>query len=230
MITPILLFINSCLIMKRLQLLLFTLLLTGTVSAQKTSVQKEEGDGYVKITKVVPRWNNKHDLRLGVGSYSLAASLFFDGFGYDDMNHDLKQNIIRNTTRRTPERFWGTYSFSYTYHPRRWFQFGGTVSYGFATQSRRDLQTDEVVVNMNRHAVGIMPTFRFIYMYREKVQLYSAISGGLVFGTGISLPWLDATLIGCSFGKNIFGFAEIGAGVCGWGRVGIGYRFDAKKK
>jgi hypothetical protein len=217
--------------MKRFYLLLLLLATLGTLSAQEVTVERQYGENYTTITRIIPRKVNKHDFRFAVGTYMSGNRQYLhaDCWG-GSCAPDFREQIAYTDTYLTDRRHWGAYSLSYVYHFRRWFQFGGTVSYGFATQSRRDLQTDEVVVNMNRHAVGVMPTFRFIYMYREKVQLYSAISGGLVFGTGISLPWLDATLIGCSFGKNIFGFAEIGAGVCGWGRVGIGYRFDAKKK
>jgi hypothetical protein len=42
--------------------------------------------------------------------------------------------------------------------------------------------------------------------------------------------WADTTLFGCAVGRNLFGFAEIGAGLGGWGRIGIGYRFDSSKK
>lgn len=118
-------------------------------------------------------------------------------------------------------RFVGTYSLSYTYHSRRWFQYGGTVSFGAVTQSRRDNITDEKVEQLNEYMVSVMPTVRFVYLYRENVQLYSSLSLGVVVGTGMGGIWADATLFGCSFGRNLFGFAEIGAGVGGWGRIGL---------
>jgi hypothetical protein len=75
-----------------------------------------------------------------------------------------------------------------------------------------------------------MPTARFVYLYREKVQLYSALSLGINFGSTVPLPCADMTIFGCTFGKSLFGFAEFGTGVGGWGRVGIGYRFGSTKK
>ena len=211
--------------------LILLLFVGGTLSAQRVVERDDEGK-VIKVTRVVPKWDKKHDLRLGVGSYSLAATLFLDGISFvsTDGISDLPEQILNATTRRTPQRYWGGYSFSYAYHSRRWFEVGGTLTYCVASQSRRDLETNKVVKNMDRHALSIMPTCRFNYFYREKVQLYSAISGGVVIGTGFTFPWLDATLFGCSFGKKFFGFAEIGAGIGGWGRAGIGYRFDAKKK
>ena len=72
---------------------------------------------------------------------------------------------------------------------------------------------------------------RFTYLNREKVQLYSAVSLGVTSDFRYEvLPCYDFTLFGCAFGKTLFGFAEIGNGFGGWGRVGIGYRFGSTKK
>ena len=66
--------------MKRLKVLLLLLFVATTLSAQTKSVQKEYGDDYVKITKIVPKWDNKHDLRVGIGSFSLVTDLFMSSF------------------------------------------------------------------------------------------------------------------------------------------------------
>ena len=218
--------------MKRLSLLLLLLFVAGTLSAQQRVVERDEEGRVVKVVRTFPKIENRHSIRVGVGSYSLAAGLFLDGFSccIDYGMSNLPDQIISSTSRLTPQRYWGGYSVSYAYRFRRWFEFGGTVTYCVASQHRRDLETNKIVESMNHHAVSIMPTCRFSYLNREKVQLYSAVSGGVVIGSGFTFPWLDATLFGCSFGKKVFGFAELGAGVGGWGRVGIGYRFDAKKK
>ena len=216
--------------MKRLKLLLLLLLLAGSLSAQNRTVTREVENGNVKVTKIVPVWDKKHDLRLSVGSYSLAATLFTDGFSCCGIEPSFPEEILSNVSYTTPQRFWGAYSLSYAYHTRRWFEVGGTLTYAFTTQQRRYMEDDTLIEKMNGHALSAMATFRFNYLYREKVSLYSTVSVGLVGGTGLALPWMDATLFGCTFGKKVFGFAELGVGLGGWGRVGIGYRFDAKKK
>lgn len=218
--------------MKKLYLLLVLLFVAGSLSAQQRVVERDEEGRVVKVVRTFPKIEDRHSFRVGGGSYSLAAGLFLDGFRgcIDHGMSSLPDQIIYDTTHRTPQRYWGGYSVSYAYRFRRWFEFGGTVTYCVASQHRRDLETNKIVQSMNRHAVSIMPTCRFSYLNREKVQLYSAISGGVVIGSGFTFPWLDATLLGCSFGKKVFGFAELGAGVGGWGRVGIGYRFNTKKK
>jgi hypothetical protein len=94
------------------------------------------------------------------------------------------------------------------------------------------VESKKVVSRDTQYMVSLMPSFRFVYLYREKVQLYSTVSVGLAAGSGMALPWADLTLIGCTFGRKLFGFVELGSltGIGGCGRVGIGYRFDSKKR
>lgn len=185
----------------------------------------------VKITKIYPVWNKKHDFRVGAGSYFSGLDQFLAWNSFNSSTTDkFSQTIDKADTYITDRVFTGIYSFSYTYHTRRWFQYGATVSFGATTCQRRDNTTNQVVENGNLYAVSVMPTVRFVYMYRDMVQLYSSLSLGVVFGSNVPLPYADVTLLGCSVGKKLFGFAEFGAGMNGWGRIGIGYRFDAKKR
>ena len=161
---------------------------SGTLCAQSVTVNKQSDGTKTTITRILPKRVDQHDIRLGVGSLSLASDMFMDAFYFGMVDVDsgypyLPTQMTNATTRRTDRRFWGIYSLSYTYHSRRWLQFGGTVSCGIITQSRHDLNTDKVVADMGNYAVSIMPTVRFVYLYRERVQLYSAISGGVVYNT-----------------------------------------------
>ena len=84
---------------------------------------------------------------------------------------------------------------------------------------------------------------RFDWFRSTYVNLYSTIGVGLILNDIYSIyitsednshylnPWfgVDLTPIGVMAGKRLFGFAEIGAGPSGWGRIGIGYRFDTNK-
>ena len=218
--------------MKTLQFLLLFLFLTGTLSAQNlaSDVDVETDDNIETIVRKRPKRVDKHEFRIGVGSYSMAADAFLDDWGDCDWDPSFRDQMLGFDTYLSARRFVGTYSFSYAYHSRRWFQIGATVSFGAITQSRRDNITNEKIEQLNDYMVGVMPTVRFVYLYREKVQLYSSISLGVVVGTGLGGFWADATLFGCSFGRDLFGFAEIGTGIGGWGRVGIGYRFDSSKR
>ncbi|MBQ3208853.1 MAG: hypothetical protein IJB23_03450 [Alistipes sp.] len=220
--------------MKRLKLLLLLLFVAGTLSAQNSTVQREVTDDYVKITRIIPNWDNKHDLRIGLGSVSLCALGYLDeAFGevYYDVSVPTFRQQVKNADRyKMPQYFTGVFSFSYAFHFRRWLQLGGTVNFAAATRVYRDNLTHKKVEDYSSYFGSIMPTARFIYLNREKVQLYSAVSLGVSITDYEVLPCYDLTLFGCSFGKSIFGFVEIGNGIGGWGRVGIGYRFNAKKK
>ena len=91
--------------------------------------------------------------------------------------------------------------------------------------------TNKKVENENEYLFFVMPTLRFVYLYREKVQLYSALSLGLTYATDDGFnAWGDIALVGCSFGDKVFGFAELGLGLGGNARIGIGVRLESKKK
>jgi hypothetical protein len=66
-------------------------------------------------------------------------------------------------------------------------------------------------------------------MRRKYVQLYSAVGAGVAARfdreVGVIIPMYDLTYFGIVVGKNLYGFAEVGAGVSGFARAGIGYRF-----
>ena len=73
--------------MRSLKTILLALLLciAGTLSAQRSTVQREVTDDYVKITRIIPNWDSKHDLRIGIGGISLCALGYLDeGFGMVD--------------------------------------------------------------------------------------------------------------------------------------------------
>ncbi len=219
--------------MKRLNLLLVAVLIVFTATAKNKTVTYN-ADNTITVSKTLPNFEKKHDLRVGLGSLSFTQSLLLDSWGCDCCElvgpKNLRENVLQASTHLSPEYYTGMFSLSYTYHTRRWFQYGGTLYFGAITRSRFDNDTGKKVENLNSYAGGVMPTVRFVYLYREKVQLYSAVSLGVCFNEYEVIPWGDLTLFGCSFGKKLFGFVELGAGFGGWGRVGIGYHFNAGKK
>ena len=197
-------------------------------SREKTVV-KTDSTKVITIVKTIPHFTPKHDFRVGVGTVSLPILLAYGGV-YDEYYPDFRRDMANADTYLTPEYFWGNYSLSYTYHDRKWLQYGGHVVFGAMTQSRRDAYTNNEVENMDNYLLSVMPTVRFNWFYREAVQMYSSVSLGAVTDFEDLYVWGDVTLVGCSFGRKFFGFAELGLGMSGWARAGIGYRFNAKKK
>ena len=205
--------------------------------AEKTvkSYYTKNGDE-LKLFKqiVLPKRIDKHDIRLGVGSLGLFSYLLLNDsyYDYDMIQPGFGSQLAEADTYRTPRWFVGNYTLSYVYHDRRWLQYGGLVSFGASTCRTRHAVTGKTLENHNMYMFGVMPMVRFVWYWREKVQLYSSVAFGVMmtdFDYEV-FPWGDVTLIGCSFGRKFFGFAELGGGMSGVLRVGMGYRFDAAGK
>lgn len=204
----------------------------GAMAQSRTrSVVETDSTTVVTIVKTIPKFSPKHDIRVGIGTVSLPTLLALDeGWGYDDYYHDFRRDMQFADTYLTPRHFVGNYSLSYTYHDRKWLQYGGQVVFGASTRSRKDAQTGNKIENKNYYVLSVMPTVRFNWFYRERVQMYSSVSLGLCTDFEDLYVWGDMTLFGCSFGRKMFGFVELGGGMSGWLRAGFGYRFNANKK
>lgn len=219
--------------MKRITLLICALFVTSVISAQSRTVEYDGQQNTVTVTRVKPKRVDQHDLRIGIGSPSLGLGLFVTTYADDYYYKNFREEILDAKTYDAGTYFTGIYSLSYAYHSRRWLQCGATVNFALLTNPTRYVEDNTLKSRETSFMVSVMPTFRFVYLYREKVQLYSTVSVGLAGGSsGMMLPWADFTLIGCTFGRKLFGFVELGSltGTGGCGRVGIGYRFDSKKR
>ncbi|MBE6193655.1 MAG: hypothetical protein E7139_06940 [Rikenellaceae bacterium] len=219
--------------MKRITLLICALFVTSVISAQSRTVEYDGQQNTVTVTRVKPKRVDQHDLRIGIGSPSLGLGLFVTTYADDYYYKNFREEVLDAKTYDAGTYFTGIYSLSYAYHSRRWLQCGATVNFALLTNPTRYVEDNTLKSRETGFMVSVMPTFRFVYLYREKVQLYSTVSVGLAGGSsGMMLPWADFTLIGCTFGRKLFGFVELGSltGTGGCGRVGIGYRFDSKKR
>ena len=223
--------------MKNLKTILCALVVLVVVQgavaqSRERTVVKTDSTTVITIVKTHDKFTPKHDIRVGVGTLSAVTSLLLDDWGCCDcaLLHDFRSDMASTDTCLTPRYFVGNYSLSYTYKDRRWLSYGGTAVFGASTRWRKNSITGEKIDNLSYYCLSIMPTVRFDWFYREKVQLYSTISVGVITDFDEVYPWGDLTLFGCSFGRKFFGFAELGLGMAGWLRAGIGYRFNAVKK
>ena len=222
--------------MKRIKVILMALVALGAVQgvvaqSREKTVVKTDSTTVITIVKKHIEFTPKHDIRVGVGSMSLVTTFALDDWGcYDCAIMDFRRDMANADTHLTPRMFVGNYTLSYTYHDRRWLQYGGKVVFGASTRWRKSSITGEKIDNLSYYCLSVMPSVRFNWFYREKVQLYSTVSIGVVTDFDSVYPWGDLTLVGCSFGRKFFGFAEVGMGTAGWLRAGVGYRFNATKK
>ena len=220
---------------KTFALLLIALFVVQGATAQirEKTVVKTDSTTVITIVKRINRieFTPKHDIRVGVGTLSAVTSLVLDDWGFvSGVPYDFRSDMASADTYLTPRYFVGNYSLSYTYHDRHWLQYGGTAVFGASTRWRKSSITGEKLDNLSYYSLSIMPTVRFNWFYREAVQLYSTISVGLVTDFDEVYPWGDLTLVGCSFGRKFFGFAEVGMGMSGLLRAGVGCRFNGVKK
>ena len=222
--------------MKTIQKIAFLLVALVVVQGAKAqtrtkSVVETDSTTVTTIVKTFPKFSPKHDIRVGIGTMSVPTIVLLDTGSFDGaLGYDFRRDMANCDTFRTPRYFVGNYSLSYTYQERRWLQYGGMATFGASTCWRRDVATGEKIENLSQYCLSIMPTVRFNWFYREAVQLYSSVSLCFVTDFDGVYMWGDAALLGCSFGRKFFGFAEAGLGVSGWLRAGIGYRFNANKK
>ena len=218
---------------QKLALLLAALFVAqGAIAQTKTkSVIETDSTTVTTRVKTLPKFSPKHDIRVGIGTMSVPTIVLLDTGSFDGvLDYDFRRDMANCDNYRTPRYFVGNYSLSYTYQERRWLQYGGMATFGASTCWRRDVATGEKIENLSQYCLSIMPTVRFNWFYREVVQLYSSVSVGVVTDFDSAYLWGDATLLGCSFGRKFFGFAEFGLGISGWARAGVGYRFNANKK
>ena len=222
--------------MKNLKTILFAFVALWVVQGavaqtRQKSVVKTDSTTVITIVRTVPEFTPKHDIRVGVGTMSLVTSFALDDWGcVEPYPLDFRGDMARAETYLTPRMFVGNYSLSYTYQDRRWLQYGGKIVFGASTRWRKCAHTGEKIDNLSYYSLSVMPSVRFNWFYRDAVQLYSTISVGVITDFDEVYPWGDLTLVGCSFGRKFFGFAEVGMGMAGWLRAGVGCRFNAVKK
>ena len=106
---------------------------------------------------------------------------------------------------------------------------GVKCSIGFNNSSRRHVWTNDILYRNNKILTTAVVNARFDWLQRDAITLYSSIGVGISsrfsFYDGLLFPTIDATYIGITIGRRLYGFAEIGGGMSGAMRAGLGYNF-----
>ena len=130
----------------------------------------------------------------------------------------------------------------YYYQALPWLQVGGELSaYTNALINAYDPITSSRIINYTNTSLYLTAGLRFTYYQTPVVQLYSGLSLGVrmnIESKKATLPFdsfaptignvgvaFQATAFGVRFGKQVYGFAELGCGYKGILNVGIGARF-----
>lgn len=236
---------------KNIVTLLFALALMGGVAPKAVAQELSPEDAYRLASYIVAqesiekvkserreydtlRW--RHNLRLTFGSPSAIQTYFLDGIMSGSNEINTSSRIPTASDKLAQYRYYTTptimvtpISVEYNYYVKRWLTVGGRATFTSLYNEVRNIATDERLYANGSYAVGLILNVRFEYMRREYVQMYSAVGLGLAarfeYNRGIMTPMYDFTYFGILVGKNVYGFAEIGAGLSGCARAGIGFRF-----
>jgi hypothetical protein len=187
----------------------------------------------------------EHEFRLGIGAYPLAESIDYS-FNYSDSyNHEYSGNNPYESKQNYhgASIFTGSISAGYTYNILRWLAIGSTLTYAGDFQKRYDRISNEEKGTNRTNRLYLTPMVRFNYLNRPIVRLYSQMGVGISYvhtkqhfgenpysssDCGLSA---HVTFFGISVGRQLFGFAELlSVGVQGSFVVGMGYKFNAKKR
>jgi hypothetical protein len=180
------------------------------------------------------RW--RHNLRITFGTPSAIQTFFLDGIMSESNEINAPSRIPTASDKLADYRYYTTptimvtpISVEYNYYVKKWLTVGGRATFTALYNEVRNISTNEKLYSNGSYALGLILNVRFEYMRREYVQLYSAVGLGLAarfeYNRGIMTPMYDFTYFGIVVGKGFYGFAEIGAGLSGCARAGIGFRF-----
>lgn len=170
----------------------------------------------------------RNDIRIGAGVPGGTSMLSLQGFllGITGSSHFAANDFFRpETTYITP------ISFEYNHYRNEWLVIGVKAHFSAIEGDIHAPESGAFKYRAGHYLVGVLFNWRFEYLRREYVQLYSSCGVGvgvrITKPTTLTLPVLmvDWTYIGVTFGKRVFGYAEFGGGVSGFLRAGIGGRF-----
>ena len=176
----------------------------------------------------------EHDLRITYGAPGIISYALLDSkYTLYNTKTDFPNRIDRYRTKSTPRYTLATLGIGYSQQYEPWLALGCKSTFAASWQKNYDTISGDYLYNSNTYNVSLMLDARFSWLRREAVSMYSSFSLGVLAhierANGGYIPFFDATLVGISVGRSLYGFAEVGVGIGGSVRVGIGYRFNGKK-
>ena len=142
---------------------------------------------------------------------------------------------IDNRSYHEKKHDWPITSMTYQYMMNRHWGLGATASLLYYNKKKVYSDTGETIDKMSETMLALMFTTRYYWRTKNWVRIYSSASVGFgydwekkyngkesqrIFPSGQISP------LGIEVGKyRLIGFGEIGLGMTGWFRAGIGYRF-----
>lgn len=112
---------------------------------------------------------------------------------------------------------------------KKWLALSAGIYTDFVWRKKYDGFSGNLVRTEVGATITALPQVRFTYLNREYVSIYSSIGVGIGLSAAEFVEPILAfqtVPVGLTFGKKVFGFAEICIGTVNMGvNVGVGYRF-----
>lgn len=193
------------------------------------------------IKQAQPHWNDdktlsRHEFRLGVS----------DPLGFTYLRELFASPILGEPidgVSPTKQIFTPVLSLDYHYRASKWFWLGLTAGYNLYKEKGYG-EPENLTWQYKEHHFLIMPSFRFSYLNRPHLTLYSGLAVGLYIKHGreyrdddclIQPITIDHNRVFSAFqltafglkagAKHWFGSFELGAGIKGFANLGVGYEF-----
>ena len=215
---------------------------TTNVVAQEYSTTEYSNDRYstyeydeaeYEVPRIdTRRWNN--DLRVGIGLpgviYLLATNIIVDVDAAPSDTHYTSSDLLASARSYDSDtRLLPPITLEYSRYINKWLMIGGKAMFSSVYYHERNIGTNKRVCSHYDNTYAMFVNIRFEYLRRDVVQLYSGIGVGATVRHDesyvVALPMIDVTYLGVTVGRNIYGFAELGGGISGCIRVGMGYKF-----
>ena len=180
-----------------------------------------------------PVATGQHEIRLGMGAISDTPTSYTIVNLWNPASDYMKISDDNYFAGRTN---WITLGLEGGRWFKDWLYVGGALVWTGGFDRLHHGGTHDLAYTYHSTNLSLMPTLRFAWVRRGIVQLYSGLGVGIAVAYNeevYSNMWrfgvaYDCTVIGISVGRNIFGFFDVGAGMRGVMRFGIGYRFNKK--
>lgn len=175
--------------------------------------------------------DRRHNIRIGVSTPSLISGYFafIDDSSNDTMLESTSDLLAEERYYKGDTKYLSGVHAEYSYNFKPWVSLGAKATFAMTSTAYRHVYTNEVYRRDNRYSMGIVASVRFDYLRKSVVHLYSSV--GLGIGALIEpddstvAPIYDITLFGITLGKKVYFFGEVGTGISGIIRLGVGCNF-----
>ena len=182
----------------------------------------------------IPSLRYKNTLSVGYGLlFGVVYIPLFDMYTkeYNDIapNTSLSGQLADSRYYWDTERAFTGITIEYSHRIKSWFAIGAKGVVSFKTRAKRHIGTNELLYRDNTLLAAALLNMRFDWFCRKTVTMYTSLGIGLMSHTDYYetyvLPMYDAAWVGITVGRRLYGYAELGGGIGGLFRVGMGYRF-----